>query len=104
MIETYDLTNPDKPTINKDPGATLDYAENWGAWLALAGDALASATVVAEEPLVVLGAPTLINGVVTAIITGGTPGKLHRVTFSIITVGPPVRIDQRSIYLRVRER
>ena len=102
MIETYDLTNPAKPTIGKDPQAVLDYSENWTEWLAASNDTLASVSVEAESPLVVFGAATFIGGVVTAIIGGGLAGKLHRVTFTILTTSG--RTDQRSIYLRGRER
>ena len=102
MIDTYDLTNPSKPTIDKDPQAVLDYAENWTAWLSAVNDTLASVSVVVELPLVMFGAATFIGGVVTAIIGGGLAGKLHRVTFTILTTSG--RTDQRSIYLRGRER
>ncbi len=101
MTETYDLTNPNKPTIDKDPNATLDYSESWAAWLALAQDTLLSASVLADAPLVVMGPPTIANGIVTAILSGGTAGQTHRVTFTIVTAS---RTDQRSIYLRMRER
>ena len=102
MIETYDLTNPAKPTIGKDPQAVLDYAENWTAWLAAVNDTLASVSVVAESPLVVFGVATFVGGVVTAIIGGGLAGRIHRVTFTIVTTAG--RTDQRSIYLRVWNR
>ena len=102
MIETYDLTNPSKPTIGKDPEAVLDYSENWAAWLAGVNDTLLTVTVAVELPLVLFGAATFDGGVVTAIIGGGVAGRIYRVTFSITTVGG--RTDQRSIYLRVWQR
>lgn len=102
MIETYDLTNPEKPTIVKDPQAVLDYSASWAAWLAGVNDTLVSAAVTAETPLVVQGDVTFSAGVVTAMIGGGALNKLHRVTFSIFTAAG--RADQRSIYLRVRDR
>lgn len=99
MIETYDLSNPLKPTIGKDPDAVLDYSENWAAWLAQITDTILSVTVDAESPLIVQGEPTFGGGVVSAMIGGGTLGKTHRVTFTIFTAGS--RKDQRSIYLRM---
>lgn len=102
MIETYDLSNPDKPTINKDPQAVLDYGRRWNAWLALANDTILSASVAADAPLQVQGDVTVGDGVVSAMIGGGTPGQTHRVTFTVNTSSG--RTDQRSIFLRIKDR
>lgn len=102
MIDTYDTSNTDRPTIIKDPQAVLDYAQDWAAWLQAAGDTLASATVDAEASLVTQGPPTIDAGTISVMVGGGTPGKTHRLTFTVVTAGG--RTDQRSVYLRIKDR
>ena len=102
MIETYDLTNPERPTIVKDPDATLDYSQRWTEWLAMVSDSIISASVQADAPLIVVGGAEIDGGIVSAMISGGTPLQVHRVTFTIVTSGG--RTDQRSLFLRIRQR
>lgn len=103
-VETYNLDNPDRPTIAHDPNAVLDYSEDWTAWLAAAGaDTIQSATMILETTLA--SGPVAVAwdaNTVTGWVTGGTPGKTHRVTFRITTVGG--RTDDRSVFLKVKER
>lgn len=101
MIDSFDLSNPDKPVITKDPDAVLDYSQDWSAWLTEISDAIASASVAAEVPLVI--SDTIVTGSkVTTMIGGGVVTKTHAVTFRITTVAG--RIDERSIYLKIRQR
>ena len=102
MIETFDLSNPDKPTIKKDPQATLDYSERWTDWLAAVSDNIASATVTCPDAALTIAAPVLVGGVVSAMIGGGTLDATHAVVFTIVTTGG--RTDQRTIYLKIRNR
>ena len=102
VIDKYELTDPRKPTIDKDANATLDYSQSWTAWLAKVSDTIATVVVVADEPLLVEDDPDIAAGVVTAYISGGTVGAVHKVTFKITTAGG--RKDQRSIYLRIYNR
>lgn len=88
----------------KDPGASLDYAVDWGADY-LSGEALASSqwTVEPDEP----GGVSLIGSsfdllVATATVAGGEPGKIYRLTNHITTTEG--RDDKRSIVLRVEKR
>ena len=98
---TYDLTNPLRPTILKDPLANLDYSFDWTAWLAaIGGDTIAAVVALgADAPSVTLGSPLVAGGVVTVFIAGGTLGLTHRITCAIRTVGG--RTDERSIYLKM---
>ena len=88
----------------KDPGATLDYAVDWGAAY-LAGDVLQSSawTVSPVEP----GAAAIDSHVfdevsATVTVSGGTAGRLYRLTNQIMTASG--RVDSRSIVLRVEKR
>lgn len=100
--ETYDLTDPTRPTIVKDPQAVLDYSWDWSAWLAGIGDTYASHTIFQET-----GGPTTVGsaqtaGIISAFISGGVPDAKHRVTCRIVTVGG--RTDDRSIFLKIKDR
>ena len=100
---TYDLTNPLRPTILKDPLANLDYSFDWTDWLAkLGGDTIAAViALVADSPSVTLGLPLVSGAVVTVFIAGGTLGMTHRVTCQIRTAAATPRIDERSIYRKM---
>lgn len=88
------------PTIDKDPDATLDYAWDWSAWLAEAGDTIASHSVTGSG--IAIGATSAASGVVTARISGGTAGATVLVTCSITTAGG--QIDNRTIALQIVQR
>lgn len=84
----------------KDPDAVLDYQWKWIDWLP-AGDAIASATVIAEDGLTVDGSTSTAD-TVTAWLSGGTAGLNYRVTCRIETDGG--RIDDRTATIKVRQR
>ena len=88
----------------KDPGASLDYSVDWGAYY-LNGTTIAASTwaVEPQEPggVAVIGsiaAPTRTG----ATLSGGAPGKLYRVT-NHVTLSSG-RSDERAIALRVEDR
>lgn len=100
MADTYDLTNPAKPTITKDPNAVLDYSLDLSAWLTDIGDTLASLTV---TPIGCTANSSAISGTkCVAWISGGTAGETATVTFRFTTTGG--RTDDRTIYLKMKER
>lgn len=99
MTETYDTTNPDQPTIDKDPDAVLDYSWNWEGWLN--GDTISSRTITADSGITV-DSSQVVGDVVTAILSGGTVGKTHRVRCRIVTAAGLT--EDRSIFLRIVER
>ncbi|MFN7153803.1 MAG: hypothetical protein ACK4OE_08925 [Acidovorax sp.] len=92
---------PDKPTIDKDPDALLDYSFDLGPWLQHVGDTIESATFILDAPLVeeqvTVASPTAVVW-----ISGGTPGQTHRVTCRFVTTGG--RRDDRSIFLKIKQR
>ena len=103
MIDTYDLTVPSKPTIDKAIGATLDYSQTWKEWLTQVGDTIASVSVDVEPTgLVKESDPVFSDGVVSVMLSGGILNKIYRVIFTIITAAG--RKDQRSIYIRIVNR
>lgn len=103
-METFELKNG-KPEIPKDPNATLDYTEDWTEWLAAAStpaDTIASAQVTTTSLSVTVDSIANDAQRVTAWCSGGIPGEKAPLTFRITTAGG--RIDERTIYLKVKER
>jgi len=88
----------------KDPGATLDYAVDWGADY-LDNDVIAESrwAVVPAEPggVLVLGA-SFDDKVATVTAAGGTAGRQYRLTNHVVTASG--REDERSLVLRVEQR
>lgn len=101
MTDTYVIGSNGKPTILKDPDAILDYSWDWTDWLADVADTISSKTIIAQSPLVVVSS-SVVSGIVTAFISGGVVGTTYSVTARINTVGG--RIDDRTIYLKVKDR
>jgi hypothetical protein len=100
VIETFDLTVPGRPTIAKDPQATLDYSWDWLPWLSEIGDAIAGFSVTSAG--ITVESASRIGGIVTAWVSGGTVGRTYGLTCRIDTDGG--RRDERTIYLQVRDR
>lgn len=88
----------------KDPGASIDYAVEWGAgYLGAQTIAASQWSVEPDEPAGVhvgatLAAPTRTG----ATLNGGVPGQVYRVR-NRVTLSDG-RIDERSIALRVEQR
>lgn len=104
MTTTYDVTNPKKPKIEKDPDATLDYSEDWSTWLTDAGnDSITNLDILfGDTTTLELVSKSFLDGIATAFIRGGTIGQTEAATFRITTAGG--RIDDRTIYLKIVDR
>lgn len=100
--ETY-TGAPAKPLIEKDPDATLDYPFDWTQYLAPITDTITDAEFILETPLVLDRHELDPTGkIAVAWVSGGTVGETHRVTCRITTAEG--RIDDRSIFLKIKER
>lgn len=100
MADTYDLTNPAKPSITKDPNAVLDYSIDLAAWLTDVSDTLASVAVTTSGCTV--DSSTTSGTKCIAWVSGGVAGETASVTFRFTTTGG--RTDDRTIYLKIKER
>ncbi|MBS0453955.1 MAG: hypothetical protein JSS14_21855 [Proteobacteria bacterium] len=103
--ETYTYKSNGRAVIEKDPNATLDYAFNWGAYLADVTDTLIDAEFIVD-PSLTIESSSFDTTTATAWISGGVapatgPNEL-RVTCRITTTEG--RIDDRSIFLKIIER
>jgi hypothetical protein len=112
--DTFNVDNPNKPTILKDPDAVLDYLWDWTEWLAgvvdiqnspeLVPDVITSYEVFAYgSPVdITVGVLAQLGGRIVAYLSGGTLGHTHPVTCRIHTAGG--RTEDRTIYLKIRAR
>lgn len=104
MTDTYieSGTAPSlKYTILKDPDAVLDYIFNWGDWLDDVTDTISSHEMVPETGITV-DSSSIVSQTVVAFISGGTVGTTYRVACRIETAAG--RTDDRSIYIKIKER
>lgn len=84
----------------KDPDAVLDFSWDWSDWLSPISDTIASQTF--QLSGITKDSHSQIGGVVTAFLSGGTAGALATATCRIVTAGG--RTDDRTIYIRIKER
>lgn len=100
MTDTYTISETGKASIPKDPDATLDYSIDLATWLTDISDTLASLEVVPDG--VTIDSSAIDGTSVVAWVSGGTVGETATVTFRFTTAGG--RTDDRSIYLKIKER
>lgn len=89
MIQRYD----------KDPSAVLDYAINWEMWLD--GDTISTSTWTAEDGITIDSSSNSTT-LTTVWLSGGTANTTYTVTNRIVTAAG--RTDERSLYIRVKQR
>lgn len=97
---TYYLDPRGRQTIDKDPGATLDYIFDWTDFLALIDDTIASveATAVGVE---IVDGPTITGSVVTIWVAGGVVHEPASLTCIITTANVPPRIEPMTIKMNI---
>lgn len=103
-VETYDLENPDRPTIPHDHiFGLLKYSEDWEPWCTREGVTIVDAVCVPEAPLLLGVSGTQFNNfTTTAWLQGGAAGKTLRADFHV-TFSDGQK-DSRSIFLKCRDR
>lgn len=102
-METFTLING-KPTITKDPAGVLDYVVDWTDWLAVVGDTIASAQAVGTG--VTVDSTSVVDGnkKVLVWVSGGVANTPGQVVVRITTASNPARVDERSLYFRLKQR
>lgn len=97
---SYTLLEGDRPTIDKDPDASLVYGIDVARVLA-AGDAVNGASVAASSG-VSAGSANFSGTVVSVRVSGGAPGTTGSVTLRWTTAGGDT--DERTLFFRIRQR
>lgn len=101
--ETF-VVSAGKPTITKDPQAELDYDLDLTAWLAVSGDTLDSATAVGTGVTVDDVDVVDAGRQVKVWVSGGTAGATGSVTITFTTTSTPPRVDERTLYFKIKQR
>jgi len=96
----------DKPLreLVKDPDAVLDYSIDWTDWI-VSGDSIATSTWaidVAPDADLEIDSSSIVSGVPTVWLSGGTAGETYVVRNRVVTADS--RTDDRSIVIHVRSR
>lgn len=105
MAETFDLTNPLKPTIIKDPNAVLDYTIDLTEWCDAAGDTLSEAAPTTLTNGMLVERLDVLPRQIVVWARGGESGKLGSITIHFKGSGTPTkREDDRTLYFRLKER
>ena len=86
-------------TFVKDPNATLDYTISWPLWLD--GDTITTSSWTATTGITIASSSNTTTAA-TVWLSGGTASTRYTVTNRVTTAGG--RIDDRSIYINVREK
>lgn len=97
----WNVTNPKKPTGEKDPDAILDYPIDFSTWLGDISDTYLSHLVIVSGSITVDNS-TQAGGIITPWISGGTAGDTCSFTVRISTVGG--RTDDRTFYLKIKDK
>ena len=103
MADTY-YTDPQDGllTIDKDPDATLDYSQDWSAWLTPLSDTITGTPVwTAGAGLTVVSQSNTTTSA-TAFISGGKVGNKIPLACKIVTAGG--RTDERTVHLKIVQR
>lgn len=100
MADTYVIDASGRASISKDPDAVLDYSFDWSAWLDAIPDTIATAQCIGTG--ITVNQSSIVGKKVVAWVAGGTRGTTGILTCRITTNGG--RTDDRSIYLKIRER
>jgi len=108
-METFDISAAGKATITKDPDAVLDYTFDWTDWLLAVTDTILSAEAIVENDTVcdVTVDDTEVTDMDTKVVvwlSGGIIGKTATVRCRITTNSTPARIDDRTIYVKIKAR
>lgn len=95
-----------KKFTEKDPDDILDYPFNYTDWLAAISDSYLSHTFVITNPA---GAPTpiavqsssVLGGVITPFVSGGTLDATHQLTCRITTTGG--RVKDQTLNFKIKQ-
>lgn len=106
MSESFVVGSTGKAVIPKDPNAVLDYTIDWTLWLDAIPDTIQSAVAAIDNAAAAGGtinSSTIVGGKAVVIwVGGGTVGQTMALRCRITTVG--LRTDDRTVYLKVKER
>lgn len=84
----------------KDPAAVLDFRHDWTDWLT-GGETIATSTWSVSPAGLTVDSDSATGTTATVYVSGGTAGKVYRLTNRITTNANPARTDERTVVVRV---
>ncbi len=101
-METFVVTGG-KPTIAKDPAAVLDYTVDFTDWLAVVADTIASATATGDG--ITVDSSAVVGGTKVVVwASGGAALTIASITVRITTASTPARVDERTLWFKLKQR
>ena len=93
-------------TITKDPDAVLPYEFDWSEWLDAAEIDASDFIISGSDSDLTEDSSSVLAGnqSTRVVLSGGTVGVTYRVTNRITTDETPARTDDRSFFIKVKER
>ncbi len=91
-------------TFYKDPDSTRPYSIDWAPWLNDLGETIASAAWIVDDGLGIDPAhtPSVVGGVHTLWVTGGTVGSQYGMTSRVTTANGYV--EDSTITIKIRQK
>ncbi len=86
----------------KDPDAVLDYTLDWSADYLASGETISTSSWAVTPTGLTIDSDSNDTTTTTVFVSGGTRGKIYRLTNTITT--SESRTEQRSLTIRVEER
>lgn len=105
MANGISYLNPKKPDIDAAQGSSLDYGFDWTEWLADISDGISTQDVTASTGVTVSNVASA-DGIVSlqVAVADDAPVGQGWVTCEVVTTGPPVRTDSRTLWLNITKR
>lgn len=102
----WDVSDPLKPTTLFDPNAEIIFPIGVDDWLAELGTTYGSHSVILASPLELVSAGTYSGGTIPVRIrlASGAAYKIQRYGFTLRIVGADGQKDDRTLYLKVKDR
>jgi len=97
-----------RANIDKDPNSQLDYIWDWTAWLAPINDSITSVSFVLDQGLVLVSSniagPTVVAFIAcTPGLVAQNPPQILKAVCRITTASNPDRVEDRTIYMRIKD-
>ena len=99
----WSMANPRKPKGSKDPSAIIDITFDWTPYLADTGDTIVAVEFALTNGLVQVGKWVTAGTRCTILLSGGVVGETAGVMCHITLSSAPVRVDERTVFLKIEE-
>jgi len=86
----------------KDPSAVVEFSHDWGESYLRSGEALTVSSWSVDPAGLTVDSSSYTASLASVTLSGGSPGKLYRVSNAVTTTDG--RVEERAIAIRVQQR